>query len=287
SSGGYVRAVAASAELAGIDAPEVVQQGCLGLAGAIEGDRSYIVGPDEAGAVDYRGPGAGGASAAIDPGLADVYGFDPGGLLGNPDDPANWRLNSVENYIRYHVATLVHTYSLSQPDVPITTVILGCTHFPYYTDRIREAFDRLRSYRAKGGGTPYRRFVAENLTFIDPARLTATELYEALADAGLLLGGGEKASIPVDEFFISVPNPSLLGAELDPNGGFAYDYKYGREPGRLAVEYVKRVPMSGGTLSPSVRASIAKSMVMVWERLVRFTGESPRAAGIPASARLE
>jgi len=287
SSEGYVRAVTASAELAGIDAPEVIQQGCLGLAGAIEGDRSYIVGPDEAGSVDYRGPGAGSATAAIDPGLADVYGFEPGGLLGNPGDPASWRLNSVENYIRYHTATLVHSYSLSQPDVPITTVILGCTHFPYYADRIREAFDRLRSYRAKDGGTPYRRFVAENLTFIDPARLTAMQLYEALADAGLLLGGGEPAAIPVDEFYISVPNPSLPGAELDPNGGFTYGYKYGRQPGRLAVEYVKRVPMSGETLSPSVRESIAKSMVMVWDRLVTFTVESPRTEGLPADARLK
>ncbi len=273
---GYVRAVVSSAERAGVTVPDVIQQGCLGLAGAVEGDRSYIVASAGAADADYRGPSVDNANAMIDPALADVYGFEAQGLLGDPDDPASWRLNSVENYIRYHVATLVHRYAETGPDEPITAVILGCTHFPYYTDRIRAAFARLRDFRTASGDRPYHAIIAEEPAFIDPARLTAMQLYEALGDNGMIPGDVTASAIPTDEFYISVPYTSLADAVLEQGGGFSYDYKYGREPGNFAVEYVKRTPMTAATLSPSARESIKRSMPSVWERLVTFNAGSPR-----------
>jgi hypothetical protein len=129
--------------------------------------------------------------------------------------------------------------------------------------------------------------IFEKLTFIDPAALTATQLYEALADAKLLINKNEKSVLTTDEFYISVPNASLAGPKLAANGGFTYEYKYGRVLGNYAFEYVKRVPMSSANLSDTVRHSIKTEMPEVWKRLVTFSHKSPRTKGLPASARMQ
>ena len=276
---GYVRAVEKSAREAGMNPPGVIQQGCLGLAGAIEGDASYISLSEAADDAMYRGPAQDNTDAPIEPALTGHYGFEPDGILGNPGSPGTWRLNSVENYIRYHTTTLVERYSRWGESVPISTVILGCTHFPFYTDRITASFERLRSFRNTGGEEPYRNLLAERLTFIDPAELTAVQLYKALAGTNLLLGANDEQATQYDEFYISVPNTSFDSAELTAGGGFSYDYKYGRTPGDFSAEYVKRVPMSRANLSDTVRESIKTSMPAVWHRLVIFSRKSPRTTG--------
>ena len=286
SSEGYVRAVKKSVEEAGIEPPEVIQQGCLGLAGAIEGDPSYITSPGAASSADYRGPAVGNKAAEVDPGLFEQYGFESEGLLGDIDNPVTWRLNSVENYIRYHTTSLVDRYRRGGGAEPICAVILGCTHFPYQMDRIEASFERLRDFRTPDGNEPYKGLILEQLSFIDPAELTARHLYESLADAGLLVGRGYESVLITDEFYISVPNVSLADVKLTASGGFTYEYKYGRVPGNFSVEYVKRVPMSRVNLSKAVRESIKESMPTVWRRLITFSQRSPRTMSLPVSARI-
>ena len=283
---GYVRSVTNSAGEVGIEPPAVIQQGCLGLAGAIEGDPSYITLSGAAATVDYRGPAVGNKAAPIDSALSAHYSFETKGLLGDIDRPATWRLNSVENYIRYHTASLVEQYRRSGGSEPIGTVILGCTHFPYQVDRIEASFGRLRSFREKEGNEPYKNLIFEQLSFIDPAELTASHLYESLAGAGLLISKSGGSILTTDEFYISVPNVSLADVKLAVSGGFTYEYKYGRVPGRLTAEYVKRVPMSRVNLSLTARESIKTSMPTVWKRLVTFSQRSPRTRRLPASARI-
>jgi glutamate racemase len=283
---GYVRAITKSAGQAGIKPPAVIQQGCLGLAGAIEGDPSYIISPDVAATMDYRGPAVGNKTALIVPALSAQYSFETKGLLGNLDAPVTWKLNSVENYIRYHTTSMVEQYRRSGGSEPISTVILGCTHFPYQMDSIANSFGRLRSFREADGSEPYKNLILEKLSFIDPAALTATQLYKALADAGLLLNKADGSILTTDEFYLSVPNTSLADTKLAANRGFIYEYKYGRVPGNFAAEYVKRVPMSSANLSDTVRHSIKTRMPEVWKRLARFSRKSPRTMGLPASARI-
>jgi glutamate racemase len=283
---GYPRAIEKSACEAGIKTPTVIQQGCLGLAGAIEGDESYIITLEAPVVVGYRGPAIGNMAAPIETDLITHYGFEADGLLGDPDSTETWRLNSVENYVRYHTTTLVERYRRSNGSEPISTVILGCTHFPYYVDRFAASFKRLREFSTPDGDEPYKNLLAEQLTFIDPAELTAMHLYESLADMGLLLEEGDESTIVVDEFYISVPNTTLAGVELTPGGGFTYDYKYGRTSGNFTAEYVKRVPMSRLSLSDMVRESIRTSMPEVWERLVAFSWKSPRTLDLPEEARI-
>jgi hypothetical protein len=281
-----VRAITKSAKESGIDQPAVIQQGCLGLAGAIEADPSYITSPEAAATVDYRGPAVGNKDAPIDPALFTQYSFDTKGLLGNIDSPVTWRLNSVENYIRYHTTSLVERYRRMDSTKPISTVILGCTHFPYQMDSIATSFGRLRNFRKTDGNEPYKNLILEQLSFIDPAALTATHLYEALADAGLLINKTNESILTTDEFYISVPNTSLPDTKLAANGGFTYEYKYGRVPGNFAAEYVKRVPMSRANLSDTVRRSIKTRTPAVWKRLATFSRKSPRTMGLPASASI-
>jgi glutamate racemase len=283
---GYVHAVTKSAGEAGIEPPTVIQQGCLGLAGVIEGDPSYISLPGGAAKVDYRGPAVGNKAAPIDPVLFAQYSFDNKGLLGDLNRPATWRLNSIENYIRYHSTALVDRYSRSGGSEPIRAVILGCTHFPYQVGRIEASFGRLRNFRTPDGNEPYEGLISEQLSFIDPAEITAKHLYESLSGAGLLVSRGQESIITTDEFYISVPNVSLADVKTAAGGGFSYEYKYGRIPGDFSVEYVKRVPMSRVNLSYTVRESIKESMPAVWRRLVTFSQRSPRTMGLPASARI-
>jgi len=283
---GYVRAIKKSADEAGIEPPAVIQQGCLGLAGAIEGDPSYITSSVTAAKSDYRGPAVGNKAAPIDPELFAQYSFETKGLLGDLDSPVTWRLNSIENYVRYHTTSLVERYRRSSGSESISTIILGCTHFPYQMDRITTSFGRLRSFRKPDGDEPYKNLIFEQLSFIDPAALTATRLYEALAAAGLLINKADESILTTDEFYVSVPNTSLAGVKLAANGGFTYEYKYGRIPGNFAAEYVKRVPMSSANLSDTIRRSIKARMPEVWKRLVTFSNKSPRTKNLPPSARI-
>lgn len=281
---GYVRAVGAAWGSGGQEPPPVIQQGCLGLAGAIEGDRSYI----NATPSSYKGPSESNPAARIEPELETCYGFDPAGLVQSGDSLL--MINSVENYIRYHTLTLVENYAAAAGDAPepISGVILGCTHFPFYTGGLEEAFGRLRSLEVKHGGSvshPYAGLLAEHMVFIDPAKNTATELYTELNRRGLLLEPGERCAAATDEFYISVAAANIPGAEYE-NGAFSYSYKYGREPGDLGVEYVRRVPMTAATLSPESIEMVRGKLPLTWARLAGFNDGSLKLKSLPESQKL-
>ncbi|RJP27494.1 MAG: hypothetical protein C4527_12925 [Candidatus Omnitrophota bacterium] len=270
SSQGYVRAIESIARQRNRRPPVVVQQGCLGLASAIEGDSSYM---DPTGALDpsvYRGPAVHNPQAPIHPALFDRYGFENEGLLDFEKGMDSIRLNSVKNYIRYHTLSLVEQYKQNGGGGPIHTVILGCTHFPFYLEMLQDAFERLRTWKTAEGELPYAALIAENIRFIDPARLTAIELYTSLISQKLLIEAENERTVVTDEFYISVPNPSLENVELTETQVFSYSYKYGRNPGNLEYEYVKRVPMTGSNLNSSTIEMIQSKMPDVWRRMVRF-----------------
>jgi len=283
---GYPRALARQAQDAGRRPPTVIQQGCLGLASAIEGDPSYMRPAGTAQTVEYHGPAVDSQAAPIDPGLLRQYDFEPAGLLGRLDQPATWQLNSVGNYIRYHTASLMEAYRRRGSSEPIGAVILACTHFPFYQDEIAASFGRLRNFRTPDGAEPYRHLLVESPAFIDPSDLMARQLYEQLVRAGLLLESREVSALRVDEFYISVPNPALAGVQLAETGGFTHVYKYGRDPGHYDREYVKCVPMSNANLAPAVCETIRTKMPVVWSRLVTFSQKSPRTRDLPDATRL-
>ncbi len=273
---GYLKALSSTWTEQGLTPPPVVQQGCLGLAGAIEGDASFI----GAGPESYKGPSPGNPAARIEQRLLSSYGFDRQGLV--QEEEGLLMLNSVENYVRYHTLTLVENYAATGPDKPIGGVILGCTHFPFYTSLFDKAFTRLRALETEVDGQtvrPYSALLAETIKFIDPARDTAVELYEALRGRGLLLRLPGDCVISTDEFYISVTSPVLKEARLDEADAFVYEYKYGREPGWLSGEYVRRVPMSRASLQADAAAMVREKLPSIWKRLLEFNAHSARLAG--------
>lgn len=263
----YPKAIGRAVGLAGKPMPRVIQQGSIGLAGAIEGDPSFIarplVGPRGS---PYHGPGAGNSAAPLLAERMALYGFDGAGILGDCNDPAAIQLNGVKNYARYDVATLVENYRQSGGTAPIGTVVLGCTHFPLVQQEIAEAFVRLRDIDDLGS-RPFRGLIAETIRFVNPAELLAKELFRALAAARLRLKSGERRIAERDLFFISVANRAWPGVRLAPDGSLDGDYKYGREVGRLEAEDTRCVPMRPGSMPATSLNLIKTHLPRVWERL--------------------
>ena len=241
----YPRAIGRVLGLAGRTVPEIVQHGSVGLAGALEGNRAFVGQPPAGGGSNpgYLGPAVGNGKAPIDPSLLEVYGFDPAGLLGRAGEPATWQLNSAPNYVRYDVAMLAENYRRSGGTAPISTVVLGCTHYPMARGEIADAFQRLRGIRLPCGEAPYRALIAPRIEYVDPADFTARELFRELARKKIRADRHSTAEPILEQTFVSVPNPARTGSKRDHSGAFDADYKYGRSPGRPETEDTVCVPL--------------------------------------------
>lgn len=270
SSMAYPKAIGHAVGLAGKRVPQVIQQGSVGLAGAIEGDPSFITPHAEsdsrASRAAYLGPAVDHPSAGLSPDLFSRYQFDPSGLLGDPDQPETLALNSVGNYVRYDVGSLVEEYRRGGGNKPISTVVLGCTHFPLVQDQIAAAFASLR-HMEEGGERPYEPLIAENLRFIDPAELTAKALFRVLAKKRLRARANESPATKDDLLFLSVPDPAWPGIRLDRAGGLDHQYKYGRAAGQLEAEDTRCVPMAPALLPDQSLNLIRNGLPEVWKRL--------------------
>jgi glutamate racemase len=240
----YPRAIAQATGRAGKSAPSVVQQGSIGLAGAIEGNQAFVT-PSKSRPFNYQGP-------APDAKLWNAYQFAPEGLLGQ-------EINSVANYVRYDVTTLLETRCREQGPA-IDTVVLGCTHFPLVKNEMTEAFRRAREFTSADGSHPYAAVVAEHVSFIDPAEATARELFVELARARLR--NKTSAQNPSSEFFFSVPNPSAPTVKLAADGSLDGDYKTSRLTGRFEVEDTVVVPLTLETL-PASSAKLVRALPAV------------------------
>ncbi len=262
----YPRNIDHVARERGLRSPKVVQQGSVGLAGAIEGDPSFVrPATSEDSSATYQGPAVANPGAKIDPALAPQYGFEPSGLLGDPKSADSWRLNSVGNYVRYDVASLVEAHKRDGRAPPIHTVVLGCTHFPFQRQQIAAAFERLRTFRDASGAQPYEGVISSRVDLVDPAKLTASELYRSLAAKSRLREAKDPAPASQPNlFFISKPNTSLAEVKLTAGGTLDPSYKYGRKAGNFEHETVKRVPMRTTDLTPELQRLLETSMPQVW-----------------------
>ncbi|HIQ20174.1 MAG TPA: hypothetical protein EYH34_02895 [Planctomycetes bacterium] len=212
--------------------------------------------------------------ALIDPRLLNRYGFDFSRcrMLFDPDPkrPATIQLNSVDNYIAYHVVSLMETLRARPEAPPLRVVVLGCTHFPFYADAFRHQLARL--YDCQEGGTyVYRRWMSRHIDIVDPAQSTARRLYLALARSGKL-----RARTPVGAlraaFYLSVPDRDHPGVQLDAEGWFSYDYKYGRGPAAAGTD-VRYVPLDPARIGPGVTGRLSRRVPLSWALLQRFLAE--------------
>ena len=215
----YPKAIGRVVGLAGKSVPTVVQQGCVSLAGAIEGDPAFLL-------------------------------------------PSQTAAQSIAAILRTDVTALVENYRKDGGGPPIGRVVLGCTHFPLVQKEIAGAFAEVRA-----GSPAARDLIAEKIAFVNPAELTAKELFRSLASARLRLKSGETSRLDHDGFFISVPNPACKTVKLAGNGALDSAYKYGRTTGRLDVEDTKNVPMQVSSLPKASVTLIRDKLPEVARRL--------------------
>lgn len=237
----------------------IIQQPGFGLAAAIDGDINFIdpSAREVRGKKSYHGPSLSHPWYSIDQKCWSLYNFSDQGLLIKRDAKGTLKeveLNSVHSYIKYHVTHLVLKAADRFPSRPIQAIILGCTHYPFYTKEIRDHLNFLRRLDKK-----YRHLIAADLLIIDPASALAAELYSRLAGQKLLKRHSDGAS----RFFISIPNRSLQENRINDKGEFTFSHKYGRDINRH-LEFVKRVPFSKQTLSPEIIQRIKDKMPLIY-----------------------
>lgn len=237
-SGGYERTINEMFAKRGDYKPFVVSQAGSGFAESVDLEPDYTDLTAAAPRDNYRGPMLGEGEGYINISLMDAYKFDTGGnaLLMNIEEGkiVNIQLNSPGNYARYHLVSLLEKFRNMNCGAKIENIILGCTHYPYLVDTMKNMVNELRDLK-RGDSYPYRDLLSQNLNFIDPSRYVAIETYIALREASLLNKSKRAASLRT---FISIPSPSLPAESLDPRGGFTFDFKYGRGLEGLKDTYV-------------------------------------------------
>lgn len=228
---------------------QIYNQGGHGIAEAVDGEPDFIAPALSQPREDYRGPSLNSSEYPIDRTLMDIYNFDfdHDGMLcdsQSTDDCQLLQLNSSENYVRYHVVSLLEKIRTADSPRPLKAIVLGCTHYPYLTAEIEQVLDELFNYQ-KNGEYIYRPFMEKKIAIVDPAVNVAEELYQYLEEKRLFNPHGNMAE---SEFYISVPNQFNPSVQLDAQGRFPYEYKYGRTEGEIQ-EYVQVVPFSRDNIS--------------------------------------
>lgn len=245
------------------------QQAGIGLAAAIDGEKDYMDASLNSPRENYRGPSFTNENAIIDKTILKRYNFDFSNnhilYSGNLDNPTEIQINSIDNYIKYHVISLLEKVKNSGTKIKLKSVILGCTHYPFFMDNFRNEFKFAYDYK-ENGEFVYRSFMAEDVALVDPAINTAKELYTYL-NANDLFDNG---SIENSKFYISVPNLSNKNNKLSDSFNFTYDYKYGRNSGEIQ-EYVKNVPFSDSTISSDLMERLKEQIPFTYSLIKSYS----------------
>ena len=263
---------------------ETFQQGGVGIAGAVDEDPDFYDKNLKAPRENYKGPALEG-DLMISKALLDIYNFDFSGskmLCDNEkvDDCSVMQINDPENYVRYHVVSLMEKIKSSNTNNKLKAVILGCTHYPYLIKTFRNTFTDLYNYKDKDGVYRYRDLMAPNIKLIDPSVNTAKELYEYMQSEQLFNPSG---NMDQSEFYISVANKDNKNVDLTMDGRFTYNYKYHRKAGEVQ-EYVKVVPFSKRNISDDILGRLKVQIPNVYRLIVAFDTKNSKTSGLKEAA---
>lgn len=221
---------------------QVYSQGGHGIAEAVDEEPDFINRSANAPTGNYRGPSLNSAQYKIDKTLLDIYDFDfdKNKMLcdtKNTDECQVLQINSSDNYVRYHLVSLMENIRKTPGSLPLKALVLGCTHYPYLKKEIKNTLADLYNYN-KNGKYIYRSFMHKDIQLIDPAENVAVELYDYLNKSNLFNTANDTT---LSEFYITVPDTDNKSVQLDSAGRFTYAFKYGRQTGEKD-DYVKTVP---------------------------------------------
>lgn len=265
---------------------QIVNQGGHGIAESVDEEADFLDRVASRPRDNYRGPSFEHPDFKIDRTLMDVYNFDfdHNQMLcdsQNTGDCEVLQINSPENYVRYHLVSMLEQVRQTPEAEPLKAVVLGCTHYPYLTAEIREVLSELYNYQVNGEYV-YRPFLVEDVVIVDPSENVAMELYQYLAEHDLKNAEGKMAD---SEFYISVPNLKNSGVQVDDAGRFTYDYKYGRTAGEIQ-EYVRVVPFSTDNIPGETLQRLQATLPNTYELIWGFSHYHPKNAGLTDSQRI-
>ena len=268
---------------------QIYNQGGYGLAEAVDEEPDFIRKNITEPRKEYRGPSFDNPNYKIEEALLRVYNFkkDNNSLVcdnANMDDCSVIQLNDSENYVRYHLVSLMEQMRKAQNAQPLKAIILGCTHYPYLINEIKSIFSELRNYQSTDNSYIYKHLIAENIQIIDPSVYVAQELYTALNDQKLFNTNKEN-KMTQSEFYISVPNLTNSDVQLDEAGRFTYDYKYGRIAGDIQ-EYVKAVPFDNKNISSETLKRLESMVPNTYKLIQSFWNENSKTKHIPAENKI-
>ncbi len=254
---------------------DIFQQAAIGIAEAVDENSDFLDRRAATPREGYMGPSETKEGVLkIDMSIWDRYHFDmeDGAILyeGEPGNPHNIQLNSVENYVAFHVVSLMEQIINSEDVNPLNSIVLGCTHYPYVDDVFVDVLEKLRNYQ-EDGEYIYRPYMEEEIRLVNPAVKVASQLYERLGERELLFGNNYLDS----EFYIAVPNHLNPNVELREDGSFTYEYKYGRTAGEIQ-EYVKRVPFNRGAIPDDILERLEIQTPSVYKMMVKFNRYNPK-----------
>ena len=219
--------------------------------------------------------------ARIDPAILARHAFDfaQNRMLfeETPEQPTVLQLNSVANYLKYDLVSLLETLRQTPGAKPLRAIILGCTHFPYHAHLFHDELRRLADYQ-ENGVYVYRDLMASEVKLIDPAYYVGRELFLRLAEARLLdptpdaLPGQTRG-----EFYITVPHRGHPRVQLTAAGQFTHEYKYSPDRPEAGADY-RAVPLRHEQLDAETAGRLRRQLPVVWEMLDDFNGRNDKAA---------
>ena len=256
----------------------IFNQGGHGLAEALDGEAEFIKYDAKTPRENYKGPSLNHEDYKVEKALWDIYhfNFDKNKILCNAtqaEDCSVLQLNDPENYVRFHLVSLLEQLRKTPGAHPLKALLLGCTHYPYLSNTIIQVLNELYHYK-KDGNYIYRSVMAEEIKLIDPAVNVAKELYEFMKQRNLF---NNQSTMDSSEFYISVPNLSNHDIKLDSLGRFTYEYKYGRSAGQIQ-EYVKVVPFSKQNIPQETLIRLKKAVPSTYELIKKFNGVNSKAS---------
>ncbi|MGV3761147.1 glutamate racemase [Parapedobacter sp.] len=265
---------------------QIYNQGGYGVAEAVDREPGFISSVADQPREDYLGPSFNHGQYPIEKALMDSYRFDFSGnkmLCGSRggEDCNVLQINSADNYIRYHLVSLLEQLRTTAGAHPLKALVLGCTHYPYLTGDIRRTLDELYAYQ-RDGEYVYRHVMAPEIQLIDPAENVAAELHSYLAQNAQFNPSG---SVDSSEFYIAVPNMHNNEVQTDGKGHFTYAYKYGRNVGEIQ-EYVKVVPFSKANIPAETLGRMGEQIPETFGLIRTFSNTSDKTVALPAVNRI-
>jgi glutamate racemase len=223
---------------------------------------------------EYRGPSLTNEDLKIRNELIHVYNFDTTGnkLLYKKQGSkyTEIQLNCPENYIKYHLVSMCEKLKADPLARPLKVLILGCTHYPYFSEFFQTSLKEL--YEMKDAGNYlYRDVLQDSIIIIDPATHTAREVYEYLVSKDLFNMGG---NINNSQFYISVPDKIEADIKTDSLGRFTFDYKYKRDTGHFYD--TKQVPVSRLNTSNETLLRFHAKIPAVFDLIKQFNAENDK-----------